>query len=95
MTTLCDIYRSPRREEMYLYTDKREGLKRVPEKLLEMFGKPQHLTTLLLAPEKKLARADAARVLEEILARGYYLQMPPVQEDEMRSIAALNSKLQR
>jgi len=95
MKTLCDIYRSPRREEMYLYVDKREGLARVPEKLLAMFGKPRHLTTLLLSPEKKLARADAVRVLEELDARGYYLQLPPVQDDEMRAIAAQNSKLQR
>lgn len=95
MKTLCDIYRSPRREEMYLYVDKREGTLRVPEKLLEMFGKPQHLTTILLTAEKKLARAESARVLEEIRERGYYLQMPPVQDDEMRAITAQNSKLQR
>jgi hypothetical protein len=95
MKTLCDIYRSPRAEEMYLYVDKREGTTKVPQKLLQLFGKPQHLATMLLTPEKKLARAEAAKVLSEIRERGYYLQMPPSGDSEMSAIAAQNSKLPR
>lgn len=95
MKTLCDIYRSPRKDEMYLYVDKREGTGRVPENLLELFGEPRHLTTMLLTPEKKLARADAGKVLNEIRERGYYLQMPPAADSEMSAIATKNSKLQR
>ena len=95
MKTLCDVYRSPREEEMYLYVDKREGTSRVPEKLLELFGKPKHLMTMVLTPDKKLARAGADKVLSEIHDRGYYLQMPPARDDEMRAIAVQNSKLQR
>lgn len=95
MRTVCDVYRSPREEEMYLYVDKLEGTAHVPEKLLELFGRPRHLMTMLLTPEKKLARAEAESILEEIRERGYYLQMPPARDDEMRAIAAQNSKLQR
>ena len=92
---LCDIYRSPRDAEMYLYVEKPQGMERVPEKLKTLFGKPAHVTTLLLTPERKLARADVAKVMNELRDRGYYLQMPPVVDDEMRSIAAQNSKLPR
>lgn len=95
MKALCDVYRSSRREEMYLYVEKREGTARVPEKLLELFGRPEHLVTMLLTPEKKLARADVEKVLSEIRERGYYLQMPPSGDSEMSAIAAQNSKLQR
>ncbi|GAA5524075.1 protein YcgL [Microbulbifer aestuariivivens] len=95
MKTVCDIYRSSRDDEMYLYVDKREGLQRVPEKLLELFGQPRHVMTMLLTPEKKLGRANAAKVLDEIGERGFYLQMPPVVDSEMSGIAAQNSKLQR
>ncbi|GAA5445787.1 protein YcgL [Microbulbifer sp. NBRC 101763] len=95
MKVLCDIYRSPKKEEMYLYVDKREGTARVPENLLELFGSPQHLTTMLLTPERKLARANADKVLQDVRARGYYLQMPPVADSEMSEIALKNSKLQR
>ncbi|MFC6634791.1 YcgL domain-containing protein [Microbulbifer taiwanensis] len=95
MKTLCDIYRSPLKDEMYLYVEKREGTSKVPENLLQLFGKPQHVTTMLVTPEKKLARADANKVLKELGERGYYLQMPPVSDSEMGAIAAKNSKLQR
>ena len=39
MKVLCEIYKSSRQEEMYLYVPKEEGLARVPEALLEKFGK--------------------------------------------------------
>lgn len=95
MKTVCDVYRSQREDEMYLYVDKREGMQRVPEKLLALFGKPKHLMTMLLTPEKRLARVESVKVLNEIRERGYYLQMPPPKEDDMRAIAVQNSKLQR
>lgn len=78
---LCEIFRSPRKEEMYLYVDKRRGLEPVPEALLERFGKPQPVMTLLLGAERKLARADAVRVVEAIAEKGYYLQLPPAKEE--------------
>ncbi|MCK7596048.1 YcgL domain-containing protein [Microbulbifer sp. CAU 1566] len=93
--TLCDIYRSPREAEMYLYVDKAQGMARVPEKLQSLFGKPVHVTTLLLTPKRKLARADVEKVMNALRDQGYYLQMPPVVDDEMRAIAAQNSKLPR
>ena len=92
---ICDIYRSPRKDEMYLYVIKQDGLTRVPEKLQEMFGKPVHVSTLLITPERKLARADVDKVINALQDQGYYLQMPPVVDDEMRAIAAQNSKLSR
>ena len=95
MKTLCDIYRSPREPEMYLYVSKQQGMEAVPEKLQELFGKPVHVTTLLLTPERKLARADVEKVLNALEEQGYYLQMPPVVDDEMRAIAAQNTKLPR
>lgn len=75
--TLCEVFRSPRREGMYLYVDRQEGLARVPETLLKAFGKPEKALLLKLDRERKLARADAAEVLRAIEIDGYYLQMPP------------------
>lgn len=84
---------------MYLYVDKREGAGQVPQSLLELFGRPQHVATLLITPEKKLARADAGKVLNDIRRCGYYLQMPPAADSEMGAVAATiackNGKLQR
>lgn len=53
------------------------GFKRVPDALLNQFGKPVLVTTMLLAATKKLARADVIKVMDEITRQGFYLQMPP------------------
>ncbi|MDX5377488.1 MAG: YcgL domain-containing protein [Halomonas sp.] len=78
---LCEIYKSSRREEMYLYVDKRRGLAEVPEALIERFGKPVTAMTLILTPEKNLARAKASEVMAAIRDKGFYLQMPPVKDE--------------
>lgn len=79
---LVSIYRSPRKREMYLYVPRQAGLDGLPHSLLEFFGKPVPVMDLLLKRERKLARADAGRVLDELMDRGYYLQLPPAPEGE-------------
>ncbi|MFO8045344.1 MAG: YcgL domain-containing protein [Halomonas sp.] len=78
---LCEVFKSPRMEEMYLYVDKREGLTRVPEPLLERFGKPQAAITLILSPDKRMGRAKAVDIMAAIREKGFYLQMPPAKEE--------------
>ncbi|NOG32275.1 YcgL domain-containing protein [Halomonas sp. TBZ9] len=78
---ICEVFRSPRKEEMYLYVDKRNGLADVPEVLLERFGKPISIMTLMLTPDKPLARANSADVLAAIRDKGFYFQMPPAKDD--------------
>lgn len=94
MKQICSIYRSPREEEMYLYVLKSDGLKKIPPELLEIFGTPQHAMTLLLTPERSLARVDIAKVMAAIDENGYFLQMPPpVDDDEMTAIKYRNTIL--
>jgi hypothetical protein len=69
---------------MYLYVSRAEGLKRVPETLLQQFGDPEAIMLLNLDGSRSLARADAAQVVEQIRERGYYLQMPPTAEELRR-----------
>jgi uncharacterized protein len=74
---LVQVFRSPRQQEMYLYVDKAHGLVDVPEPLMRRFGEPEPFMVVLLGPERRLARANAAEVLQKIVDQGYYLQMPP------------------
>lgn len=78
---LCEVFKCSRRDETYLYVDKQRGLADVPEALLERFGTPVSVLTLLLSEDKPLARADAARVIAAIDEQGFYLQMPPAREE--------------
>lgn len=77
---LCSIYKSSKKDEMYLYVPKASGLKQVPEVLMQMFGTPRHVTDMMLSPERKLARADIVQVLEKLDTQQFYLQMPPPPE---------------
>lgn len=80
MKRICAVYRSPKKEGMYLYVDHQQDLADVPEALLQQFGKPERAMTLVLHPERKLARADVAKVMAAIADQGYYLQLPPQPE---------------
>lgn len=95
MKIICEIYRSPKEEGMYLYIKKEEGLSRVPADLLQLFGKPQQAMVLLLTPEKKLAYADVQKVMQSLEEKGFYLQLPPRdgRDPEAERVRALNSKL--
>ncbi len=71
------IYRCARRADTYLYLAKRDHFEVVPAPLRERLGAFVAVMALELTPERKLARADAAVVLSNLDARGFYLQAPP------------------
>ncbi|MDX1357005.1 MAG: YcgL domain-containing protein, partial [Halomonas venusta] len=77
---LCEILKSSRKDEMYLYIDKQKGVSSVPDALMDTFGKPVPVLTMILTADKKLARVNAADVMEAIQEQGFYLQMPPAKE---------------
>ncbi|WP_461517613.1 YcgL domain-containing protein [Porticoccus sp.] len=90
---LCKIYRSSKKEGMYLYVDRVEDLTRIPDVLLQRFGKPELAMTIALSPERKLVRADVEKVLAAIAEQGFYLQMPPTPEQYMQEMRDKNDKL--
>lgn len=78
---VCSVYKSTKKDEMYLYVPKALGLGRVPEPLLNMFGAPVLVTDMMLKPERQLARANIVTVLADLADKGYYLQLPPPKDD--------------
>ncbi|MGD8105857.1 YcgL domain-containing protein [Pantoea sp. FN0302] len=80
----CVIYRSPQRDQTYLYVEKKDDFSRVPEELLRGFGKPQLAMVLPLERTKKLANADIEKVKLALREQGYYLQLPPPVEDLLK-----------
>ncbi|MCC7280146.1 MAG: YcgL domain-containing protein [Chromatiaceae bacterium] len=73
----CWIYKSPRKEEMYLYLATQEGFAALPPALLEHFGPPVFVMELALHPERRLAREDVVKVMANLDTQGFHLQMPP------------------
>ncbi|MCS3422917.1 uncharacterized protein YcgL (UPF0745 family) [Rahnella sp. BIGb0603] len=71
------IYRSTKRDQTYLYVEKKDDFSRVPEELLKGFGVPQFSMMLNLTGREKLASADISKVRQALEEQGYYLQVPP------------------
>ncbi len=71
MKKICSVFKSSKKDEMYLYVDKQEQLARVPDALKTMFGTPLHVFDMLITPEKKMARVEADKVLSDIQEKGF------------------------
>jgi len=78
---LCAIYRSTKKTQTYLFIKQRDNFADVPESLMSLFGTPTLVTMINLANKEKLALADLDTVKENLENPGYYLQLPPPQEN--------------
>ncbi|HET8881815.1 MAG TPA: YcgL domain-containing protein [Solimonas sp.] len=79
MSVECRVYRCARQPEMYLYVRADLAADALPEALRAHTGRLTEVMTLALTPQRKLARVDVVRVIEQLRDTGYYLQMPPAQ----------------
>ena len=73
----CNVYRSDKKPETYLYLAEERDFSDRPDELQRYFGAPTLVMELECSPGMKLARADASRVISELESEGYYLQLPP------------------
>lgn len=78
---LCAIYKSLRKEQTYLFVKQRDDFSSVPEALMTTFGTPMLVTMINLATKEKLAMADLEKVKTNLAEQGFYLQLPPPQEN--------------
>ena len=78
---LCAVYKSLKKDQTYLYIERRDDFDKVPEALLATFGKPELVTLINLEKRTSLALADLSKVKAELSAKGYYLQLPPPVDD--------------
>lgn len=76
-TLLCTVYKGSREADMYIFVPQAAGEDNIPDELRRRMGVIREVMTLEITPSRKLARADATRVLHDIRANGYYLQLPP------------------
>ena len=87
----CYIYKSLKKNELYLYLNKKDDFSDVPEALIKSLGRLEFVMALELSAERKLARVDAVKVIDSINNKGFFVQMPPTIVPE--SLAVQNSKL--
>lgn len=78
----CSIYKSSKKDEMYLYISRPseedfDALSVLPEAVRNAFGRATFVMNLELNEGRKLARANVLHVIDSIETKGFFLQMPP------------------
>jgi uncharacterized protein YcgL (UPF0745 family) len=73
----CFIYKSLKKEELYLYLDKKDDFSALPDGLLQSVGILQFVMELDLTPTRKLARENSEKVLSQLQEKGFFVQLPP------------------
>jgi uncharacterized protein YcgL (UPF0745 family) len=87
----CHIYRSNRKLDTYLYLVEKDDFSAVPGDLLRAFGLPEFSFSFELTSDRRLAREDAAEVLDNLEKQGYHLQLQSEElVEEMLARKALN-----
>jgi uncharacterized protein YcgL (UPF0745 family) len=70
------IYRCSRKPDMYIYLAERNDFSKVPAVVMNGLGITQFAMELELTEDRKLARVDAKKVLQNINEHGFHLQLP-------------------
>ena len=78
---LCSVYKTSRKSGMYLYVPNRDDFSSVPQVLMERFGQPQLVMHIPDKTDKKLHGVTRLKLQQAFDEQGFYLQMPPKQEN--------------
>ena len=76
-TMEVEVFKTSRRPDTFLFLP--EGLPpgEWPDGLEEVFMPAEKVLSLTLTAEQPLAAQSVTRVMEEIVAKGFFLQLPP------------------
>lgn len=86
-TMHCSIFKSSKKDEMYLYIARPEAteneaeavnpLEVLPEAMRDAFGRATFVMDLELTESRKLARVNVLHVIDSIETKGFFIQVPP------------------
>jgi uncharacterized protein YcgL (UPF0745 family) len=82
----CFIYKSLKKDQLYLYVTQKDDFSALPDGCLETFGRLAFVMELALTPERTLIREDANKVRQQLQTKGYFIQMPPVTMAEQATL---------
>jgi hypothetical protein len=72
------IYKSTKKDELYLYISKKDDFSDIPQELYDSMGKePVFVMELELSADRPLAREDVNTVMKNLETQGFHVQMPP------------------
>lgn len=87
----CAIYKTVKRDGLYLYVKQQDDFSDVPVEVMQQFPAPEHVFDLELSADRPLAREDVLVVIKNLVSQGFHLQMPPKNEDPIDTITLPDS----
>jgi uncharacterized protein YcgL (UPF0745 family) len=86
----CFVYRSNKKQGMYLYLVEKDNFDDVPESLMKLLGELVFSFEFDLSKDRKLVKAESEEVLRILKENGYFLQMPPAKSELFGNNQSLN-----
>jgi uncharacterized protein YcgL (UPF0745 family) len=72
------IYKSSRKDGLYIYLATKDDFSKVPQALYDSMGKePIFVMELELTSERPLARENVKTVMKNLEKQGFHVQIPP------------------
>ena len=87
---LTAVYKSKKKADTFLFIEKRDDFSKVPEPLMAMFGLPHYVMIINLAKRTQLGAADLDTLKQSLNDQGYYLQLPPPEENLLSQLRKEN-----
>ena len=81
------IYRSTRREGMYVYVDRPDAINQLPAPVIGQLGAAEFAMEIELTKDRKLGQEDSAVVIDNLEKQGFHVQMPKDIEAELQQAA--------
>lgn len=73
---ICNIFRSDTKDGVYLYLAESENIEELAPELLKLIGQYTFVMQLDLRTREKLALVDIEAVKQNLIEKGYFLQLP-------------------
>ncbi|MGB2427612.1 MAG: YcgL domain-containing protein [Alteromonas sp.] len=81
LSLLCSVYKTRKKDGMFLYIPEVDNFDAVPKVLMERFGQPQLVMHIPQKTTKTLHSVSKEALIDAFERDGFYLQMPPQQEN--------------
>ena len=84
---LVSVFRSNKKDGMYLFVENKDILNELPDAVVKQLGETEFSFEFELSEARQLSNADSKEVIDTIGKQGFYIQMPADIEDILLDIA--------
>lgn len=84
----CFVYRSLKKKGLYVYLPELDEFSKIPDSVKKSIGDLEFALEIELHEDRKLAKENASKVINNIKSNGFHIQMPTDIEDLLAAISA-------